>query len=147
MTWPRRSAPAASAAVVMAMTIVVAAGPAGAAGSPSLDRHIIADPLPGWLPVSSDAMNNTVDSIQRVEQAAIGSTGLTIDTAAEGWYDPSTTTSNVLVILVHASGSGPLVADEMRGAAGAGAVSFCGGATALRRNRTSRSRRSRAPTR
>ncbi len=129
MTWPRRCAPAALAAVVMAMTVVVAAGPAGAAGSPSLDRSIIADPIPGWLPVSAGAMNNTVDSIQRVEQAAIGSTGLTIDTAAEGWYDPSTTTSNVLVILVRASGSGPLVADEMRGAAGAGAVSFCAGAT------------------
>ena len=114
MAWPRRCVLAASAAVVVATTILCSAGPADAAGSPSLDRYIVTDPVSGWLPLSSDALNSTVDSIQRTEQAAIGSAGVTIDTAAEGWHDPAVTTNSVLVILVRVSGNGALVDDELR---------------------------------
>ena len=68
--------------VVVAMTILCASGPADAAGSPSRTQYIVTDPVSGSVfPRRATPSNTTVDSIQRVEQAAIGSAGVTIDTS------------------------------------------------------------------
>jgi uncharacterized protein DUF2510 len=112
--------------------IGISALPAGAAGAPSLDQHIVSQTVPGWSKVASSFMQTYVGYINGLEKAAIGPQGGTAITAAEGWHAPSNVHDTVLITLVAFSASGlseSQIAGQARVGAESAGQSFCTGAT------------------
>jgi hypothetical protein len=105
--------------VVLAIAAVVAAAPtsASAAGDAELDRLIVTGALPGWTPLSTTVLEQTVTSERNAVSAA---TDLTFQVAVEGWRRG--TQSLVVVLISFPNGDTPSdfkARDAVVGACGA----------------------------
>jgi hypothetical protein len=116
----------------IALFLIGIAGPANAAGSPSLDKYILTKPIPGWIPYTEAQSNRAVGYLENLEAAAISSSGATASVAAEGWRRPSSkdTLFIGLVGYTGATASHLSVDQQVMPAAKAAAASFCSGASA-----------------
>jgi hypothetical protein len=83
-TGARRWCALALGAVVVILSGVAVASPAGAAGDPALDRLIVANPLPAWSPLPGAQLQSLVSYEDRAGSAVAGSA----TSAAEGWQGP-----------------------------------------------------------
>lgn len=109
--------------VILAIAAVVAGAPtsASAAGDAELDRLIVTSALPGWTPVSTTLLEQTVTS----ERSSVGAaTDHTFQVAVEGWRRG--TQSLVVVLISFPNGDTPSdfkARDAVIGACGAAARS------------------------
>jgi hypothetical protein len=111
------------------LTTLLVATSAAAVGNAALDHYIVSDPNSGWLPVPTNSLNSYVNSIQRVEAAALTNTGYTTVIAAEGWHDPKSDKHLAIVTLIGITNNGSGSSSQNQAAiaaAASGAAPVCG---------------------
>ena len=115
---------AAGLGLAMSGTQLLGATPAHAAGDPTLNSLIIADPEPGWTNLSTTETNSMQNQIQ-TEFQRLQTADETFSTAVDGWQSPQGASSDSLVVfLVESVG-----ASTSNMSPGSLVSGFCSGAT------------------
>jgi hypothetical protein len=86
--------------VVSLASLGVGAGPAFAVGNATVNRLIIANPVPGWVAEPGSSLSGVASDLGAHEAQSIEPQNGRALTAVQGWRDPSNPARNVIIVLV-----------------------------------------------
>jgi hypothetical protein len=105
LAFARRVPARATAAALLGLGALLAVAvstpvPAGAAGDPVVDAHIVSDPVAGWQGQPHADLQRFLSYMDELESHTLTPSGGSAQTAAEGWRDPSNHGDYLVIALV-----------------------------------------------